>query len=295
MPTEVPAVLRSLPARRLLELHRKHHGLAAIARPQDEGLPIRRGEHRVATLQASGPDDTIAMLQLALQGLLEVEQVGRQRHADLSARLEILHQRIQKMEGELDDNIRQRTRALVRQNKRLQSAANTDPLTSLLNRRALDRALREISADAAKEPMSVAVLMVDLDHFKRINDTRGHLVGDAVLAEVARVLRKRCRKGDIVGRWGGEEFLVVLPCCPIGPAHRIAEELRRTVARLRVEAAPDLGITASFGVAGQELGHPGAPTLVELVAEADRRLYVAKHAGRNRVVGDPGGAQQTAG
>ncbi len=199
------------------------------------------------------------------------------------------------MEGELDDNIRQRTRALVRQNKRLQSAANTDPLTSLLNRRALDRALREISADASKEPMHVAALMVDLDHFKDVNDVHGHLVGDAVLAEVARVLRKRCRKGDIVGRWGGEEFLVVLPCCPIGPAQRIAEELRQIVSLLRFEAAPQLRVTASFGVAGQELGVPTAPSLVKLVAEADRRLYVAKHSGRDRVVGDPGGAQQTAG
>ncbi len=234
------------------------------------------------------------MLQLALSGLLEVEQVARQRHRDLSKRLELLHDRIQRMEGDLDDNIRQRTRALVRQNKRLESAANTDALTQLLNRRALDRALAEIERDARKQSMHVGVLMVDLDHFKAVNDEHGHLVGDAVLAAVAQVLKKRCRKGDVVGRWGGEEFLVVLPCCPAEPAHRIAVELRDSIRSLRIEHGPDLRVTASFGVAAACVGED-ASDLQALVGEADRRLYVAKHAGRDRVVGDPEASSQSAG
>lgn len=158
--------------------------------------------------------------------------------------------------------------------------ARIDPLTSLLNRRAFMEQAGAVWSTASRNQRPLAVIMGDLDFFKSINDQHGHGVGDQVLVEVSRVLLETCRSGDLAARWGGEEFVVVLPETDAAKATRLAERLRHEIGRLRVSnGIRTISFTASFGVAER-----GAhQTLDELIADADRSLYDAKSQGRDRV------------
>jgi len=157
-----------------------------------------------------------------------------------------------------------------------------DPLTSIWNRAGLDTILDRELATAAARRGPVSIAMLDLDHFKEVNDRFGHGAGDAVLSEVARRLRVAARPNDSVARFGGEEFVVVLPDCGVDDAWTVADRLRS-----RISAAPvvvgqsvHLDVTCSIGVATAECGEPASV----LLTRADVALYDAKHAGRNRVV-----------
>jgi len=283
----IPSVLTSRAVARLIEHHRSHHGLAAITAPGSEGVPIIRGRERVATLQATGPRDAIEALSIALGAVLDLEEDARRRHADLGRRLGSLSHRLEQMKGEFSDSqesLKQRTAELVSRNRRLVAAATTDPLTGLLNRRAIEARMKELEHIARETPIPVAVIMADIDHFKLVNDTYGHLVGDAVLAQLAELFRGRCRQSDSLGRWGGEEFVVVLSGCYQAPAVRIAEDLREQLADHPFHVSGgSFSITASFGVAACTLS-PEQPSLLALLSEADRCLYAAKDAGRNKVI-----------
>ncbi len=164
---------------------------------------------------------------------------------------------------------------------RAEREARTDSLTGLTNRRGLNEALdRALSADPA-EPLGL--LLLDLDHFKRINDRFGHLMGDHVLQEAARALQEALRGQDVKGRWGGEEFVVLLPGADAEVARRIAERLRH-----HLEGRLQLGMVAVTTSVGVTARVPG-DTAERLLARADGALYAAKRAGRNRTVlaGDP--------
>ncbi len=168
--------------------------------------------------------------------------------------------------------------------ERLRELSVLDGLTRLYNRRAIFERLSEEIERARRYRQPLSIVICDLDHFKRINDRFGHLVGDAVLREGSAVLRRSLRTTDLLGRYGGEEFLAVLPQVDLEAARQAAERLRRDLAGHPLEIAdmPEQRITASFGVAAlSELG--GKPATDELVAIADRRLYEAKAAGRDRV------------
>ncbi|ANE43126.1 GGDEF domain-containing protein [Deinococcus puniceus] len=155
--------------------------------------------------------------------------------------------------------------------------AHTDPLTGLPNRRALYPAVDALLASTAQGTAG-SVILLDLDHFKRINDTYGHNVGDDVLMYTAALLRSALRDGDTVGRWGGEEFLITLPDTDTLGATRVAERVRRL---MKNTPQPPAGqVTASLGVATCE---PGDDLRV-LTARADAAMYEAKQNGRNRVV-----------
>jgi diguanylate cyclase (GGDEF)-like protein len=152
----------------------------------------------------------------------------------------------------------------------LEQLARSDPLTGLANRRELERQLERELARAARSSTEVALLMIDLDHFKLYNDTHGHLAGDEVLCQAARAWEKRLRSSDLLARYGGEEFVVVLPDCDLDDARDLAERVREVLPHHQ---------TCSVGIAawdGQESGQA-------LLRRADRALLDAKHGGRDRV------------
>lgn len=164
----------------------------------------------------------------------------------------------------------------------LHEQAMKDNLTKIWNRGAIFDILREQVKATRQANAPICDLMVDIDHFKTINDTHGHQIGDDVIREVARRLAALLRADDFAGRYGGEEFLLVLPGCTLTDGLRRGEELRHTIADAPfVLGERTLGVSCSFGVAAGE-------TLTgsdKLVNEADRALYLAKNAGRNRVRG----------
>lgn len=162
----------------------------------------------------------------------------------------------------------------------------TDVLTGLPNRRATERALASVVAVAERTGSAFAVAIADVDNFKEFNDRYGHDAGDQVLKSVAREIRDGLRPGDHAGRWGGEEFLIVLPSTALGDAAGVVERIRRRVERRRVEwGGRRLRVTVSAGVSAypELVGHAGAA-----VHSADAALYKAKHGGRNAVaLADP--------
>jgi len=166
-------------------------------------------------------------------------------------------------------------------NQQAVKQAMTDHLTGVLNRRGLFVALKPLIYLARRNCHPIGVMMADIDNFKMINDTYGHQVGDRVLAGVAKRLRERLRASDIVGRYGGEEFLLLLT--PIDPANllRIGEEIRRDIEELSEGQPP---VTLSIGAAHSLLGEHVEKELERLIGEADGALYEAKRTGKNRVV-----------
>jgi diguanylate cyclase (GGDEF)-like protein len=165
--------------------------------------------------------------------------------------------------------------------RRLHDLATTDTLSGLWNRRHfLDRARAEVRR-AQRHGQSLVVVLTDIDHFKRVNDGHGHAAGDAVIRHVSDTLRAHMRAPDIVGRWGGEEFIMLLPQTDLNGAAMLCERLRRAIETTPCDGPQGaIPVTMSFGVAGVEL----ESALEESVKHADTALYEAKHAGRNRVV-----------
>ena len=165
--------------------------------------------------------------------------------------------------------------------QQLLGEALTDPLTGLHNRRGLEQQLAALALRPTGLPERMTWVMVDIDHFKRVNDSHGHDGGDAVLKAVAAALQSAARDGDSLARLGGEEFVLLLPDAPAAVGFRVAERLRLAVQALAVRhAARSVHVTASFGVAEQAQSEPWAAAL----ERADAALYRAKNSGRNRVM-----------
>jgi diguanylate cyclase (GGDEF)-like protein len=157
--------------------------------------------------------------------------------------------------------------------------ALVDGLTGLANRRAASDAVHAEVARAQRLETPLAVVLADLDEFKEVNDAHGHAVGDAVLRVFAEVLRETLRESDVAGRWGGEEFLLLLPGADEDGAAQLAERVRVALVARSIPGVPGLRVTASFGVAE----YTGETNTDQLVAAADGALYRAKDAGKNRV------------
>ena len=158
-----------------------------------------------------------------------------------------------------------------------------DPLTGLYNRSFFLAQFGPLADRSGLKGLGMAVLMIDIDHFKRVNDTHGHEVGDAVLREVAGVLRQATRSDDLVARFGGEEFVVALPVAAPDQATERAERVRTSLSSRRILAAgTPLKVTASIGLAFTPAGRPRS--VAALIATADQGLYQAKNSGRDRIV-----------
>jgi diguanylate cyclase (GGDEF)-like protein len=166
---------------------------------------------------------------------------------------------------------------------RLQTLAALDPLTGVYNRRFGLARLHDEFSRAVRATGSLAVMMFDIDHFKKVNDTYGHLAGDRVLMQVAKTARAALRQGDILLRYGGEEFLVILPAASKANSHEVGERLRRMIEETSIADGDQLiHVTVSIGLTSfPELA---AESDLELVKHADEALYCAKETGRNRVV-----------
>ena len=158
----------------------------------------------------------------------------------------------------------------------LEQLATRDSLTNTLTRRYMDEAFAAELERSRRSGQPLAFLMMDLDHFKAVNDTHGHQVGDRVLVEFAAKVQRQLRKSDLLGRFGGEEFALVLPNTSREAALQVAERIRAAC----VPQAGEVGCTVSIGLT---LGHPENDTLDKLLARADAALYQAKNTGRNRV------------
>jgi len=172
---------------------------------------------------------------------------------------------------------------LLQAQQELHYMATHDNLSGLQNRYAILEALRRELSRARREGREVGIILADIDHFKRINDSLGHLAGDAVLREVAARLRKHVRPYDYVGRYGGEEFLVVLPECPLRATQGAAERMQKAVFQEPVLLAEGpVNVTISLGVTGYAQGE--TDEIQALIRAADGALYRAKAAGRNRVM-----------
>lgn len=162
--------------------------------------------------------------------------------------------------------------------------AHTDGLTGIANRKAFDESLRDAAMTTMERGEPLSVLLIDIDHFKRVNDKHGHQAGDQVIRTLAKTLQQNVKGRDTTARYGGEEFAVVLPATTLTDAMRVAENIRASIESLHLRSFnrnEDLGrITASVGVATYQLGEP----LTRVIDRADQALYLAKANGRNCVM-----------
>ena len=222
----------------------------------------------VTQIEHSGSVDEIRGL---LRTAIAETRAMRDSTTALKSHFDAKTREIQTLQQELDQA---RKRAL------------TDTLTGLANREALYGALESAIHDAEEHDTVLCVLMVDIDHFKRVNDTHGHLVGDRVIRFVASTLKRLVKGKDTTARFGGEEFAVVLPDTPVSGAMAVAENIRRAVADARLVRSdtrePLSQITVSIGVGSYRSGEE----VNALIDRADQALYAAKTGGRNRVVNE---------
>jgi len=168
--------------------------------------------------------------------------------------------------------------------QKMRDAAWTDPLTGLYNRRGFEARMDALNSRQRGAPGQQTWIMIDIDHFKSVNDTFGHEVGDEVLKAVAISLQSTLREDDILARFGGEEFVLLMPGASETVGARVAERLRLKLEVLTIGiGGRQIGVTASFGVAEQAPAETQAATL----ERADTALYRAKHEGRNRVIITP--------
>lgn len=188
--------------------------------------------------------------------------------------------RLQQRAATLDLLVAQRTAELELANQQLKLLSNTDSLTGLLNRRALYAAAALLQAQRSRSPAALTLVLMDIDHFKKINDMHGHDTGDAVLKAVAVYLKQRLRGQDLIARWGGEEFLLLMPQTDVQQASSLVEELRLGIRRLQLQGLPT-PLSATFGISAVALQ---SDALEQAVKAADLALYQGKAQGRDQVV-----------
>ena len=257
---------------------------AALARPLGARRTVAEAARELAAVCRRQGDYPAALAHSETYRRTEREiftqQTARRAQA-VAFGMEVEHHRREAAAlAEANAALQEANLALQAANARLESLATTDPLTGLPNHRALVAALDAEIAGASGEGGRCGLLFLDIDHFKCVNDTYGHSVGDSVLREFAARVRSALRPGDTLGRWGGEEFLVVLLGVDAAGAQEAGERVRAAVAERPLLAEPELCVTCSVGVA---VCPPRSAVRAALVDAADAALYAAKRLGRNRV------------
>ncbi|MBI5919173.1 MAG: diguanylate cyclase [Nitrosomonadales bacterium] len=187
---------------------------------------------------------------------------------------------VQTLQSQLEDS-KKEVQKLQRELKSARGEASTDPLTGVLNRRGFEAKAQTILDDAELIQKGLCLLMVDIDHFKKVNDTFGHLLGDKVIQAVATMLKFRVKGQDVVARLGGEEFAVLLPETDLAGARVVAEHIRQGIEKSKIRRLDTQdfigGITVSLGISKYQ-----GNTVVEMLDQADKALYQSKEGGRNR-------------
>lgn len=273
-------------SRNLFDEHIAHGALGAAQRAQDELKRILRSV--MLQLLQTGNDFAQYAHGLGLQlGRLDDPTPDLELLRD-EVTHEVIHdtREMERSSKDASQRLNHATEEIAALRKELDAArreASTDPLTGLLNRRAFTTVLANAIARAQSDGGPLALLILDIDHFKSINDTYGHLVGDKVLRFVARLLAQAVKGQDTLCRFGGEEFAILLPDTTLSGALRVGETIRERLEgshlRLADSGQPLGAITASIGVASY---HPGE-SLDAFIQRADQALYEAKRQGRNRV------------
>ncbi|WP_221632744.1 diguanylate cyclase [Delftia sp. HK171] len=223
------------------------------------------GSAMIAASHIAAPQAAMhSVTHIVMAGLVLLASMG------VSLRVRSLHSHLEKQ-----------TQALAEALQVHRALASRDTLTGLLNRRSMLELIELEQRRCLRGQRSMALAVLDLDHFKDINDTHGHAIGDRALQCFAHTVRHTVRGGDVLARWGGEEFVLLLCDVDTGAAHNLLERIGKAVAEMEItEAPPSLRVTVSIGLTPHVAGESIDVTL----ERADRALYEAKRAGRNRVV-----------
>lgn len=216
----------------------------------------------------------VILLGYALIDRAILKQARKVKVRELKAQL------LEQQNIELEHQVLARTRELEKNNNRLKKLSMQDSMTGLLTHNATIDLLRQQQHIAIRYNQPLSVIMLDIDNFKQVNDNFGHLAGDGVIHEIAKILKSSLREADYGGRYGGEEFVLILPATDIQKANLLAERIRQQITALNIVAINYRSVSASFGVAGITEAAPGA----DLILLADKALYSAKLKGKNCVV-----------
>lgn len=194
------------------------------------------------------------------------------RHLETAQKIEIINRRNHQLRREIQEKIQNQAE--------LEVLATTDPLTGLFNRRHFFTLTEHWCENALKESFEISAMMIDIDHFKKVNDQFGHQAGDQALVKVARAIHEALRTDDVLCRYGGEEFCVLLPNTNLNFAHQVAERIRNKIEKLEIRFEKQcIRLTASIGIA--DLANSPKLSVMGLLGHADQALYTAKHKGRN--------------
>jgi len=239
--------------------------------------------HTLTTFQSFQVCSGLQVILLSIALSDQIAELQRQKElaqADTVkalAKADALNIELQEYGRTLEAKVKERTEHLNQALTRVEELANTDVLTGLFNRRKLNEILTAALTRSRRYDRPLSVIIFDIDHFKRINDTYGHQIGDTVLKELAQTVAANIRESDSLARWGGEEFVIVAPESPLAQAAELAEKIRRVVDG---HPFPDVGhVTISLGVPA----YTPHDSLDTLMTRVDKALYQAKSGGRNRV------------